>query len=87
MKFLRCKWVFRIKRRADGTIERYKARLVAKGFHRRYGIDYTETFSLVFKPATIRLVLSSIWVATVIAKGSDILQLVLLLITLLPPTC
>jgi hypothetical protein len=28
-----CKWVFRIKRRSDGTIERYKARLVAKGFH------------------------------------------------------
>jgi hypothetical protein len=28
-----CKWVFRLKRRVDGSIDRYKARLVAKGFH------------------------------------------------------
>jgi hypothetical protein len=52
------KWVYKIKRHVDGSVERFKVRLVAKDFEQQSWVDYTETFSLVIKPATIRLILA-----------------------------
>ncbi|KAH9783416.1 retrovirus-related pol polyprotein from transposon RE1 [Citrus sinensis] len=57
-KIVGCKWVFRIKYNADGSVFKYKARLVAKGFHQTPGIDYFETFSPVVKQSTVRIILS-----------------------------
>jgi hypothetical protein len=52
------KWVFKVKKHADVSIEHYKARLVTKGFKQRYGLNYEDTFSPVIKPTTIQLLLS-----------------------------
>jgi hypothetical protein len=57
-KAIGSKWVFRVKRNADGTVERYKARIVAKGFNQRPGFDYLEIFAPTMRQATIRLILA-----------------------------
>ena len=69
-KAVGCKWVFKIKRNADGSVERFKARLVAQGFSQSYGVDYDETFSPVVRFQSTRTV-----VALAVQRGLKLHQM------------
>lgn len=69
-KPIRCKWVYKIKYKSDGSIKRLKARLVFKGCTQQPGIDYTETFSHVIKMKNVRSL-----IVVVVKKGWHISQL------------
>jgi len=63
-KVIGCKWVYKIKHNADGSVNRYKERLVAKGYAQTYGIDYEKTYNLVAKMTTVKTI-----IAMVVTKG------------------
>ena len=57
-KPLSSKWIFKRKRKVDGSIDKYKARLVIKGFRQTKGLDYFDTYSPVTRINSIRMVLA-----------------------------
>lgn len=57
MSVVGSKWVYKVKTRSVGKIDRYKARLVAKGFNQEYKIDYEETFAPVACITSVRSLL------------------------------
>lgn len=63
-----CKWVFRIKQKSDNSVERYKTRLVVKRFHQRPGVDFTNTYSPVLKPKTLRVILPLVFLRWLIKQ-------------------
>lgn len=57
-KPIEVKWIYKIKRKANGDVERNKARLVVKGYSQRHGIDCDEVFAPVVRLETIRLIIA-----------------------------
>jgi hypothetical protein len=54
-KVIKGRWVFKIKRNPDHSIDRYKARYVAKGFLQEFGVNYHDTWAPTAHLATVRL--------------------------------
>ncbi|MGH7239848.1 MAG: reverse transcriptase domain-containing protein, partial [Candidatus Saccharimonadales bacterium] len=50
--------MFRLKKNADGSVERYKACVVAQGFSQRPGFDYFESYAPTMRQATICTILA-----------------------------
>ena len=53
-----CRWIFKVKRKADGEIDRFKARLVAQGFSQEHGVNYQEVYAPVVRYSSIRCILA-----------------------------
>ena len=53
-----CRWVYKVKYKADDSVERYKARVVAKGYTQQASLGFVKSFSLVTKLTLVRILLA-----------------------------
>ncbi|XP_019157723.1 PREDICTED: uncharacterized protein LOC109154370 [Ipomoea nil] len=80
MNIVECKWVYRTKCKADGTVERYKARLVAKGFNQIAGFVASKTdVSLFYYTSGDSRIYPLVYVDDIIMMGNDTALLTTLL--------
>nr|KAJ0221909.1 hypothetical protein LSAT_V11C200058740 [Lactuca sativa] len=71
-KELGCKWIVKIKMKVDGTIDKYKARLVIQGFRQKEDIDFFDTYALVARISTIRLLLALTAIHNLVIHQMDV---------------
>ncbi|CAA7406713.1 unnamed protein product [Spirodela intermedia] len=57
IKAITVKWVYKVKYKLDGNVQKYKIKLVVKGYTQQQGIDYFEIFSPVARFKTVCIVL------------------------------
>ena len=67
-----CKWILKKKLKPDGTVDKYKARLVAKGFRQRENVDFFDTFSLVTRITSIRVLISLVAIHSLVVHQMDV---------------
>ncbi|GJY76293.1 zinc finger, CCHC-type containing protein [Tanacetum coccineum] len=71
-KRLGCKWIFKRKLKVDGTIKIFKARLVIQGFKQKSMIDYFDTFALVARINTIRMLIAMVSIHNLVIHQMDV---------------
>ena len=67
-----CKWLFRRKYNTNESIQTFKVRLVAKGFKQREGVDYFDTYALVARIMSIRVLLALASIYKLIVHQMDV---------------
>ncbi|KAK1407693.1 hypothetical protein QVD17_39315 [Tagetes erecta] len=71
-KALGCKWIFKRKKKVDGSIDKFKARLVIQGFRQKEGIDFFDTYAPVARISTIRLLLALASIHNLVIHQMDV---------------
>ncbi|GJT25196.1 zinc finger, CCHC-type containing protein [Tanacetum coccineum] len=71
-KPLGCKWIFKRKLKVDGTVKKFKARLVIQGFRQKSGINYFDTYALLARTSTIRLLIAMASIHNLIIHQMDV---------------